>query len=330
MSEELRVWPGDQELADQDLVQATCSNCDQVWGIHDDMSGYRLQCECGHWIDVPWSERAIEQAVPQPVEPARISPREDPSGRRSEGEDGLVRLEPQPVGEMRIDPIPTSVPLGPGELRHASVATRARWTNRAILELTAILLAFWIPALAVSLVYDPSEWMRMMPFAGLVSSVVVVMVAATAGGYSFGGLRAADRSDWAEAIGMAALAVVGAYYYSELIQALAPELAAETGSYRKALGLPLALFVIAVLPGIFEELAFRGLLQGRLSALFGTNLGILLTAVAFALAHGVTLALPIHFLLGLYLCWARVQWGSLLPCMLFHMLYNGAIVWLLD
>ena len=40
----------------------------------------------------------------------------------------------------------------------------------------------------------------------------------------------------------------------------------------------------------------------------------------------VTIAFPIHFLLGLYLCWLRVQSGSLLPGMLFHMLYNGALV----
>ena len=84
--------------------------------------------------------------------------------------------------------------------------------------------------------------------------------------------------------------------------------------------------MIALCPAIFEELAFRGLLQGRLRALFGGHAGLVLTGVAFALAHGASLATPIHFSLGLYLGTLRERTGSLLPGMLFHALYNGGVV----
>ena len=36
--------------------------------------------------------------------------------------------------------------------------------------------------------------------------------------------------------------------------------------------------------------------------------------------------LPIHLALGLYLGWLRQRAGSLLPGMLMHFTYNGAIV----
>ena len=52
--------------------------------------------------------------------------------------------------------------------------------------------------------------------------------------------------------------------------------------------------------------------------------------MCFALAHGVTLAFPIHLALGLYLGSLRARSGSLLPGMLFHMLYNTAVVCLGD
>ena len=97
-------------------------------------------------------------------------------------------------------------------------------------------------------------------------------------------------------------------------------------SLRAELGLGWALFVVAVCPAIFEEIAFRGLLQGRLTMLFGKPQGMLITAAVFGMAHGLTMGLPLQMFLGLYLCWLRSRSGSLLPGMLVHFLYNGTLV----
>ncbi len=61
-------------------------------------------------------------------------------------------------------------------------------------------------------------------------------------------------------------------------------------------------------------------------ALLGRTTGILVAGMAFALAHGVTLGLPFHVGLGLYLGWLRVRSDSLLPGMATHFLYNGILV----
>jgi membrane protease YdiL (CAAX protease family) len=100
----------------------------------------------------------------------------------------------------------------------------------------------------------------------------------------------------------------------------------EMVALRKQLGIPLLLFVMALCPGVFEELAFRGLLQGRLAALLGRNQAIWATGAAFALAHGVTLGFPFHVTGGVYLCWLRARCDSLLPGMLLHMAYNATLV----
>jgi membrane protease YdiL (CAAX protease family) len=113
-----------------------------------------------------------------------------------------------------------------------------------------------------------------------------------------------------------------------LLERLVPQLETMSiGLLRSELGLGLALFVLAILPGVFEEIAFRGLIQGRLSRLLGVGAGIVVSGAAFGLAHGVTLALPLHVGLGFYLGWLRVRSQSLLPGMVLHIVYNG--VWVL-
>ncbi len=76
---------------------------------------------------------------------------------------------------------------------------------------------------------------------------------------------------------------------------------------------------------MFEELAFRGVVQGRFTALLGRFQGIVATGAAFGLCHGVTPALPFHVGIGIWLCWLRERSGSLLPGMVAHALYNGLI-----
>ena len=47
------------------------------------------------------------------------------------------------------------------------------------------------------------------------------------------------------------------------------------------------------------------------------------TAVAFGLAHGLVVALPILTLFGLVLGWLRLRTASLYPPIILHALFNG-------
>ena len=124
-----------------------------------------------------------------------------------------------------------------------------------------------------------------------------------------------------------ALFLGAALAWLAVLRAAGPELDAdELGDLRAELGIAMTLFTVALCPAIIEELAFRGLLQGRIAALWGERQSILLTGVAFALGHGVTAASPLHLGLGLYLGSLRARSGSLLPGMVLHFCYNAVLV----
>lgn len=91
-------------------------------------------------------------------------------------------------------------------------------------------------------------------------------------------------------------------------------------------GLGIQLFAIALMPAIWEEIAFRGLIQERLRGVVGTREAIGLTAALFAIIHVSWLSLPYLFLLGLILGVLRQRSGSLLPGMALHGLHNAAVV----
>lgn len=81
--------------------------------------------------------------------------------------------------------------------------------------------------------------------------------------------------------------------------------------------------VVAVLAPIVEELTFRGLGFASVSAAVGPAAAIVITALAFGLAHGLVVALPILSLFGGILAWLRWRTGSMYPSMLLHGLFNG-------
>src|SRR5690606_6853503 len=109
-------------------------------------------------------------------------------------------------------------------------------------------------------------------------------------------------------------AVLLAMGYLQVLRELLPGVEDPLDGISQRLGLPATLLVIAVTPAVLEEIIFRGMLQGRLMALFGRNTGHFVTATTFALVHGQPAVLPIHLGLGLYLGWLRERANSLLPC----------------
>ena len=83
------------------------------------------------------------------------------------------------------------------------------------------------------------------------------------------------------------------------------------------------LLVIAVVPAICEELAFRGFVLSGFRRLGHKWRAIIYTSVFFGLAHGILQQSLIACLLGVVLGFLAAQCGSILPGMVFHCVHNG-------
>jgi hypothetical protein len=85
----------------------------------------------------------------------------------------------------------------------------------------------------------------------------------------------------------------------------------------------LSLLLLSFLAPIVEELVFRGLLYGWVTGRWGSTAGLVVSSLAFALAHWepahVILVLPLGFLFG----WLRRRTDSLLPSLFSHIVNNG-------
>jgi membrane protease YdiL (CAAX protease family) len=90
----------------------------------------------------------------------------------------------------------------------------------------------------------------------------------------------------------------------------------------RALPVPLALLAFALLPGVSEELLFRGLLQ---NAAPGRRLPIVISGVGFALFHVDPQHAAGVLPLGLFLAWVASRCGTLVT-MFAHVCNNAAAV----
>jgi membrane protease YdiL (CAAX protease family) len=83
------------------------------------------------------------------------------------------------------------------------------------------------------------------------------------------------------------------------------------------------LVLLAVLPGICEELLFRGAVLALLRKGMGAPWAVVLQAALFALAHLYGFRFLPTFAVGLATGWLVWRTGSLIPAMLLHILHNG-------
>ena len=90
--------------------------------------------------------------------------------------------------------------------------------------------------------------------------------------------------------------------------------------------LTLILLVGIILPGIMEELFFRGVLQASLRSAGAVGAAVFWQAAAFSLFHVDALYLLPPFLAGLLLGFIRLRCGSLWPAMLTHMSLNISLI----
>jgi sodium transport system permease protein len=85
-------------------------------------------------------------------------------------------------------------------------------------------------------------------------------------------------------------------------------------------------FVLALVPALCEELAFRGFILSGLRQRNRPWRAIVWTAILFGLVHGVLQQSIIACMLGLVLGYLAVQTGSILPPILFHFAHNALVV----
>lgn len=88
----------------------------------------------------------------------------------------------------------------------------------------------------------------------------------------------------------------------------------------------LGLFAIGILPGIAEELLFRGYLQTRLVERWGTHVGVWVTAVLFGVMHLDPVQGTFAFALGVFLGYLTVWSRSIVPAMICHATNNSLSV----
>ncbi|PIE22802.1 MAG: hypothetical protein CSA62_10855 [Planctomycetota bacterium] len=329
-----RCWPQGQELEATEGQVVDCPGCSLRWLVHWDLAGFRMRCDCGQWLSVPASSTVTpseqrllssldglegggagqlvvgsEPGVPAPLPASDVL---------EELEESSVQRDPFASGR-KIEP---GQVMQAGAVREADFDSRRRWLTRSFWEIGAMLGALLLPQIVLFLWAPSEDWAFYMPLSSLAGGILVLLVGLLTPGYTFGALRAFKPIFVHELLLGTALALLLVMGYSQLL----PGETGALGRLSEDIGLPFTLFIVALCPALFEELAFRGLLQGRLSALYGSWQGLLFSSIFFALAHGVTLGLPFHFGLGMWFGWMRMRSASVIPGMLAHFAYNGSLV----
>ena len=84
-------------------------------------------------------------------------------------------------------------------------------------------------------------------------------------------------------------------------------------------------FVVVAIAPLVEELFFRGV-GVRVLSVWGSVAAVLVSGVAFGLAHGLLIGLAPLALFGIGLAWVRLRSASVWPGVIAHALYNGAVL----
>ena len=82
--------------------------------------------------------------------------------------------------------------------------------------------------------------------------------------------------------------------------------------------------IVALVAPVVEELTYRGLGFAAVQQFFGGGAAVVVTALAFGLAHGLVIALPVLTIFGLILGWLRLRTRSVYPPIILHSIFNGA------
>ena len=84
-----------------------------------------------------------------------------------------------------------------------------------------------------------------------------------------------------------------------------------------------SILMVGVIPGVCEELFFRGGLMGAWERR-GTKLALVITSVLFTMLHGSILGLPTQLIMGFVLGYVLIVSDSLYVSMVYHTVHNTA------
>lgn len=115
-------------------------------------------------------------------------------------------------------------------------------------------------------------------------------------------------------------------YFVELLKLLGYTPKSSTLPSLEGGGVVGAIFVIAVLPAVFEEALFRGVLLKNAEEGAGSISAILLCGITFSLYHGSVEQTIYQFICGCLFALLAVRSGSILPTELIHFINNALII----
>lgn len=125
---------------------------------------------------------------------------------------------------------------------------------------------------------------------------------------------------------LASLLVISVWF--TLLQSLGVQVPSQVDTIVPQGGAQLAaaLFAAALLPAVCEELLFRGILFDWIERRWGARQAVLITSLAFSALHLTLLGFASLMMIGLFLATLRRKYGGILLPMLFHALYNAAVL----
>lgn len=131
---------------------------------------------------------------------------------------------------------------------------------------------------------------------------------------------------WVGFLFLALLLVVNYGYHWFLIYLLGEGSPSESWLYKTDLSGAAMFVLICLIPGITEEIAFRGLIQHWLQTVLKPWRAIVLASALFTALHLSVLSAPYIFLLGLLLGWTKWKSKSLYPSILMHIAHNWVCI----
>lgn len=133
-------------------------------------------------------------------------------------------------------------------------------------------------------------------------------------------------SAWAGLAALVPLICVNYYYHSWVAQAAGMKESPFEELKNSPLGPQALVLLVAVLPAVIEEIAFRGLLQHWLQVALVPWKAIVVASFLFTVLHFSVISFPYLFLLGCLLGWTKWKTGSLYPAMLIHFAHNFTVL----
>ncbi|MFT6908770.1 MAG: membrane protease YdiL (CAAX protease family) [Oleiphilaceae bacterium] len=82
----------------------------------------------------------------------------------------------------------------------------------------------------------------------------------------------------------------------------------------------------AALPAIFEEIAFRGIIQTNLAKVLTNSEALIIQAALFSVIHISPIIFISHFVMGLLVGWIRFRVGHIYYGIILHFLWNSAVI----